>query len=75
MDEGHYDLIGVFAKSQQDFPIGIGVKHSLFVKQRVLGKKKLEFCTRNELSQLIWALRKEYKWMEEKLRNQDANVS
>mgnify|MGYP006001420015 CR=1 FL=1 len=73
--EGHYDLIGVFARSQIDYPKGIGVRHSLFVKRRILGDKLLENCTRQELNQLIWELRKEHKWMKQKLKEKDANIS
>ena len=74
MIEGHYDLIAVYAKSQQDFPIGIGVNRSLIVKERVLGTLKLEECTRYQLSNLIYALRDEYKFIE-KERVSDANLS
>ena len=67
IDEGgHYDLIGVFAKSQLDFPQGVGVKHSLFCKRIEVGDKLLEKCTRQELNQLIWRLRSEYQFLERK---------
>jgi len=62
----NYDLIEVYAKSQIDYPEGVGVKHSLFVKNKVLGKKELHECTRPELNDLILALRKEYTFMREK---------
>ena len=62
----HFDLIGVFARSQQDYPKGIGVKHSLFVKRNVLGTKDFKDCTRQELNKLIYALRNEYNLMKSK---------
>ena len=62
----HYDLIGVYAKSQLDYPNGVGVKHSLFVKSWVLGKKELTDCTRAELNNLILGLRKEYEFLKSK---------
>jgi len=71
----HYDLIGIFAQSQIDFPKGVGVRHSLFVKRNVLGAKLLENCTRQELHNLIRELRKEHKWMKQKLKEKDANIS
>ena len=72
MDSGHYDLIGVFAKSQQDFPIGVGVNNSLRIKNRVLGTKKLEFCTKRELLLLITELRDYYLQMK---KINDDNIS
>lgn len=71
----HYDLIGVFAKSQIDFPQGVGVKHSLFVKRKTLGEKKLEDCTRQELNKLIWELRAEHRLMKLKTKGKNANIS
>lgn len=59
----HYDLIGVFARSQQDFPIGVGVRRSLFVKRNLLGEKDLYYCSRMELNSLIKSLREEYSLM------------
>ena len=35
---GHYDLIGIFAQAQQDFPDGVGVKRSLFRKEDCCGE-------------------------------------
>lgn len=72
----HWDLIGAFARSQQDYPKGIGVKHSLFVKRNVLGEKELTDCSRMELNKLVVELRNEYfliKRKQERLKN--ANVS
>ena len=68
----HYDLIGVFARSQQDFPKGVGVKRSLFVKRNFLGAKDLCDCSRMELNNLIKSLREEYNFM--KVKN-DYNIS
>ena len=65
-DEGHYDLIGVFAKAQLDFPQGVGVKHSLFCKRVELGDKPLEKCTRQELHKLIYRLRADYNFLKNK---------
>lgn len=68
---GHYNLIGVFAKSQQDYPIGIGVNASLRIKNNLLGKKKLEFCTERELLILITALRDYHVKLKESEKNAD----
>jgi len=59
-------LIGVFAKAQQDFPKGIGVKRSLFVKQNTVGAKDLIDCSRLDLNSLIKGLREEYSLMKKK---------
>ena len=72
--EGHYDLIEVFARSQQDFPIGVGVKRSLFCKRKVIGDKQLEFCTRQQLNRLISELRKEYAFMKAKEQAKNDNI-
>ena len=61
----HLDLIQVYAKSQLDFPEGIGLKHSLFIKNWVVGNKELYECTRKELIELINKLRDEYKFTRE----------
>ena len=63
----HLDMIQVYAKSQQKYPDGVGIKHSLFIKKWVLGDKLLEDCTRSELGNLIRALRNEYKLMQGKI--------
>ena len=62
----HYDLIGVYARSQIDFPKGVGVRHSLFIKRKVLGTKDFKDCSRLELNLLIKELRKEYDLMKTK---------
>ena len=58
-------MIEIYAKSQLDYPNGIGLKHSLFVKNWVLGDKDLHDCSRKELSELINKLRDEYKFIRE----------
>ena len=63
---GHYDLIGIFAQAQQDFPDGVGVKRSLFAKRIAVGSKELEKCTRPELKKIINQLRAEYLLMKSK---------
>ena len=59
----HLDMIQTYAKSQLEYPEGVGIKHSLYVKNYLLGNKELKDCTRPELGNLIRALRKEYKLM------------
>ena len=72
----HWDLIGAFARSQQDYPKGVGVRHSLFVKRKVLGEKELTDCSRMELNKLVVELRNEYFLMKRKYeRIKSANVS
>ncbi len=63
---GHYDLIGIFAQAQQDFPDGVGVKRSLFAKRIAVGMKELEKCTRPEMKKIINQLRAEYLLMKSK---------
>jgi hypothetical protein len=58
----------VFAKSQQDFPNGVGVKHSLFIKGKTIGTKDLLDCNRLDLRNLIKALREEYSLMKTKFK-------
>ena len=69
MLNAHYDLIGIFAQSQIDYPKGVGVKHSMYVKRKVLGGKLLEHCNRQELNNLVRELRIEHKWMKLKLES------
>lgn len=56
----------MFATAQQDFPKGIGVKRSLFVKQNTVGAKDLIDCSRLDLNSLIKGLREEYNLMKKK---------
>jgi len=65
----HWDLIGSFARSQQEYPKGIGVRHSLFVKRKVLGTKDFKDCSRVELNKLVVELRNEYFLMKRKYAN------
>ena len=58
-----FDYIGSIAKSQQEFPDGIGVKRSLWIMRSVVGSKELCHCNRNELVQIINKSRREYKLM------------
>lgn len=62
----HYDMIQTYAKSQLEYPKGVGIKHSLSVKNKIIGHKPLIECSRSELGTLIRALRKEYEFMRSK---------
>jgi len=65
------DLIAVYTKSQQDYPDGIGIRHSHFVKTCIVGKKMLIDCDRYELNQLVKALRKHYYIYQHKLKQKN----
>ncbi len=62
------DLIAVYTKSQQDYPKGMGLKHSHFVKTCVVGKKLLINCDRDELNRLVVALRKHWAHYQHKFK-------
>ena len=62
----HLDLVQIYAKSQLDFPDGIGVMKSISIKDKIVGKKTLDQCSRSELTMIINGLRKEYIKMKER---------
>tara|TARA_R100001463_G_scaffold43544_6_gene90840 strand:- start:3798 stop:4007 length:210 start_codon:yes stop_codon:yes gene_type:complete len=62
----HYDLIGIFAKAQLDYPEGIGIKHSLFCVRLEVGKKDLIDCDRQELNRILNRCRDEYLFLKSK---------
>ncbi len=61
-----FNYIGTIAKSQQDYPEGIGLKRSLWIMRSVVGQKELCNCSREELVQVINKSRREYKLMKTK---------
>jgi len=63
---GNYLQIAIIARSQLDYPDGIGIKHSLFCMDWLGIDKPLADCTRQELTKLIKRSREEYNIMKYK---------
>jgi hypothetical protein len=64
-----YDLIKIIARSQCDYPDGIGEQRSISNIRSVVGRKYLWKCSRSELNKIIEMSRDEYIYLKQKGHN------